>query len=523
ENVPGNVKSAARAKQVYETGDGTAVLEGVNIEYFLMNVVGIPGTVGTATFTSADGESVTVSLEDLFAEGYNSESGLGNLPAILAFAKNGAPLVPDTAHAGYTATLPLAPFTEGDPATFAVDNQGGPLMLAVPSTGRDSGDACTLENVVSLTVDIRPDSYAHLSGEAAALSGHSIRFFGEGLEKEASFTVADLESRQRQARTLDYSVMNKKGELKEQRYRGIPLYELFTEIGIRANAGEVTIHATDGSTTVVPLAKLKGQTFVNYVSPDKKQLCAMLAYGSGTVDGEITEGTPLTVEDGGPVRLMVPMGAADEVNTSLSVKNVAAIEVSANEVTTWSHSMSDVYSEFLGYEMTLTIRNEANEWSHVFTLAQLESLTDLIVRQDYTVLELGTCEGLDLWKFVKKFAGSVPGIEAPISVTTYAEDGYKNDLLSNVYLEGLEQGVVNDSGERVPVIISYAFNGIPLVDDADHPGYTGLAGNAGGPLRTVVENILGASLKTFNKLVVTIPGSDAISLTVDESLFAAAN
>jgi len=148
-------------------------------------------------------------------------------------------------------------------------------------------------------------------------------------------------------------------------------------------------------------------------------------------------------------------------------------------------------------------------------------LEDLIVRQAYNVLELGTCEGLDLWKFVKEFAGDVPGIDQPISVTTYAEDGYKNDLLSNVYLEGLTQGVLNDSGERVPVIISYAFNGIPLVDDADHPGYTGLAGNAGGPLRTVVENIQGASLKTFNKLVVTVPGTDEIALTVDESLFAA--
>lgn len=519
EGVAGNVKAAAKAKHVYETGNGTtAVFEGIDLEYFLMNVVSIPGTVGTATFSNGT-ESVTINLEDLFTEGYNSVSGKGSLPAILAFSKNGAPLVKDSASAGYTESVALIPVSDTDPAAYEVDNAGGPLMLVVPSTESSSGDGYTLENITSITVDIQPDAYAHLSGDAAKYASNKIRFYGDGLEKEVTFTVSDLENRQRQAKTLDYSMLNKAGSLTEERYRGVWVYDLFTEIGIKNNAGDVTIHSSDGSSVTVSLAKLKGQNFKNYVSPDKKTLCAMLVYGSGTVGDEITNGTPLMPDNGGPVKLIVPMGAEDEANKSLCLSDVVGIEVSANEITTWGHTMSDLYSEFLDYEVTLTIRNDKNEWSHAFTVAQLEALEGLVVREDYSVLELGTCEGIDLWKFVKLIADDVEGINEPISVTTYAEDGYKNDLLSNVYMEGLTQGIVNDSGNRVPVIIAYAFNGVPLVNDANHAGYTGLAGNTAGPLRTVVENIQGASMKYFNKLVITVPGEGEINITVDESIF----
>ncbi len=208
-----------------------------------------------------------------------------------------------------------------------------------------------------------------------------------------------------------------------------------------------------------------------------------------------------------------------ENNLASCLNDVVSIEVSANDIDTWAHTMSDVYSEFLDYEMTLTLRNDDHEWTHQFTVGQLESLEDLVVRADYDVLELGTCEGLDLWKFVKRIAGDVPGLDNPVSVTAYAEDGYKNDLLSLFYLDGLENGVENADGERRPLIIAYAFNGVPLVDDENHEGYTGLAGNTSGPLRIVAETNQGASVKYFNKLVVTLPGAGPIDITVDESMF----
>ena len=518
EDVQGNEKAAAKVKELYSIGGKSAIYEGIDLEYYLMKVVGIPGTVGTVTFSNGS-DSKTVSLDELFAKGFNTENGKDGLSAILAYAKNGTPLVKDAKSAGYIEAIELNPFTKDDPKVYNVDNCGGPLMLVVPSSDSKNDDSFALENISSITVKIEPDSYAHLKGDAAALADKTVRFYGEGLSEEHTFTVSDLESRQTQAKTLDFSVLNNKGSMSEQRYRGIPVYELFTELGICNNAGDVTVYADDGSSVTVSLSTLKGQNYVNFASPDKKPVCALLAYGSGEVDGDITKGTPLAAADGGPLKLIVPMTAEDDVNSSCCVKNVVAIEVSANEVTTWSHSMSDVYSEFLDYEMSVVLRNDDSEWEYVLTAEQLESLTNLIVREDYSVLEIGTCEGIDLWKFANLLVGDQVDLSNPVSVTVYADDGYKNDLLSVVYMEGLESGVLDANGDRKPVIICYALNGVPCVDSEEHEGYTGLAGNMGGPLRIVVENVQGASVKYFNKLVITLPGEGEINVDVDESIF----
>ena len=504
-DVAGNVKAAAKEKNLYTVNGERAVYEGVDLEYYLMNVVGIPGTVGTATFSNGT-DSVTLSLDELFAEGFNSD-GLGGISAMLAFAKNGAPLASGKDGCIDSVKLKSVP---GAPETYTVNNAGGPLMLVVPSSDRSSDDSRILENVTSITVDILPDAYAHMEGGAAALASREVKFTGEGLAKEYSFTVSELESRQVQARTLDYSILNSKGDLSEQRYRGIPVYALFTELGIKNNAGDVTVTASDGTTVTFSLSKLKGQNFVNYASPDKKAVCAMLAYGTGEVGGDVLVGTPLDSENGGPLKLIVPMGDENDVNSNLCVKNVVEISVSANEVTTWGHSMSDVYSEFLDYPITFTVRNDEHECSRKFTAAELEAMEALVIRDDYSVLEIGTCEGIDLWEFAKSIAGNVPGMDAPVSVTVYADDGYKNDLLSVVYMDGLENGVVDAGGNLKSVIICYAVNGLPCVNSETHEGYTGLAGNMGGPLRIVVENVQGASVKYFNKLVITVPGSDEI-------------
>ena len=46
-----------------------------------------------------------------------------------------------------------------------------------------------------------------------------------------------------------------------------------------------------------------------------------------------------------------------------------------------------------------------------------------------------------------------------------ASDGYKNDLLSVFAMDGLEQGVLDPEGQRKKIIIAYAINGAPLVDE----------------------------------------------------------
>lgn len=500
-------RASASVKDRYQRPDQpdqSDVYEGVSLEYLLMDYAGLPGTVGSVTF-SGGGEEVTVSLEDLFLPGYNSVTGKSGLLSVLAFAKNGAPLVGTAGDGGYTESLPLYPTDSQDPATYWVDNQGGPLTVLLPAQGEE--EARQIYGVTSIRVELEPDPYAHLEGETAALADRTVTLSGPGLTQELTLTVAELESRQTQTKTMDFSLLDQDG-LTQQRYRGIPVYQLLTEAGLCNNAGEVTVTSADGTSVTLPLSLLKGVNYTNYAAPEKQPVCALLAYGTGPVDGQ--GGAPLTEETGGPLKLVVPMDGEDAKNGELWVENVVSIQVSANQVDTWSHAMSDVYSEFLDDTMTLTIRNDDHEWTRDYTVEQLEAMDSLIVRDDYAVLELGTCEGIDLWGLVLQEAGDVPGIDQPVSVTAYASDGYKNDLLSVFAMDGLEQGVLDPEGQRKKIIIAYAINGAPLVDEESHEGYTGTAGNSSGPLRIIAETVQGASVKYFNKLVVTVPGSGPI-------------
>ena len=528
-DVAGNQKKAAFIKDSYEVSGEVDIYEGVNLNYLFMNILGLPGTNGTVTFSNGE-EELTVTIEELFTEGYNTQLGRDGMKSVLAFAKNGSPLVDSAASAGYVDSVALNPYLDSDPSVYEVKNSGGPLQVIIPSTDAKECDAKVLSNVTSITVNLIPDAYAHIEEPYNELSGSTIRFYGEGLDAEKTFTVEELESMQTKVKTMDFSVLNSKGTMSQQRYRGLAIYDIFTQIGIKSNAGDVTVYASDGSTATFSLSKLK-KSYMNYET-NESGLFVMLAYGAGSVGSDSMNGMPLVKgkddngyddavgNSGGPLKLIVPQESAEDVNSSLCVKDVVAVEVSANEIDTWGHRMSDIYSEFLDYEMTLTIQNDDSEWTHNFTVGQLELLEDLIVRDNYSVLDIGTCEGIDIWKFIQLIAGDVEGVDDPVSVTVYASDGYKNDLLSVFFREGLVNGVSGDTGDPKKLIIAYALNGYPLVDEESHEGYTGLAGNSSGPLRIVAETNQGASVKYFNKLVVTIAGSGPIDITVDESLFA---
>lgn len=522
-------KKAAWIQDCYEVSGEVDCYEGVELSYLLMQVLGLPGTNGTVTFSNEE-ESITLTIAQLFAEGCNTQLGRDGMKAVLAYAKNGSPLVADSASAGYVDSVPLKPWLSSDPAAYEVKNSGGPLQVIIPSTDPVQCNARFLQNVTAITVHLIPDSYAHIQEPYRSLGGQTVRFFGEGLDKETVFSVEQLESMQTQVQTMDYSLKDSQGSLLQQRYRGIAIYDLFARIGIKNNAGDVIVRSDDGASVTFPLTRLKKHDYRNYVT-GAEGLYAMLAYGTGAVEADPMTGLPLVggasdrgydgtlANGGGPLKLVIPQETSGEENAPLWVNNVTSVEVTANDIDTWSHRMSDVYSEFLDYEMTLTIKNDNSEWSHVFTVDQLERLEGLIVRDRYTVLDIGTCEGIDIWKLIQLVAGDVEGADDPVAVTAYASDGYKNDLLSVFFRDGLVNGVSGDTGEPKRLIIAYAFNGYPLVDQESHEGYTGIAGNGSGPLRVVAETNQGASVKYFNKLVVTLPGSGPIDITLDPDVF----
>ena len=499
-----------KLKDHYETSlNGNVeshIYEGVDLNNFLLEYIKLTGLNGNIEFKNQN-EEIIVSLDSLFEEGYNNSLKRGNIRPIIAFAKNGKALVKDKNAEGYVDYIYLRPETNEN-SKYEVKNSGGPLTIILPSIDRENYNGKHLYNVDTIVIKLDVDKYSHIYNDADNLKNNKILFTGPGLEKEVYLTVADIEEMQTKIKTMVFNIKEKdNGGIKTytDRYRGMPLYDLFKIIGIKNNAADVTIEGASDKSITVPLSRTKNK----YEFVEDEIEVAMLAFGKRPDDEEgdmvssefVSNGKALTLKDGGPIKFIIPFEDVDSTNADLFVENVTKVYVAANEISTWSHSMSDVYSEFLDDTFTLVIKNDTDEIETVWTLKELEEMKDLIVRDKYFVLNIGDAEGIDIWKLVKKNYDIKN--ENLVSVIFYAEDGYKNDVLSVVGINALENGVEFD-GEDKKVLLSYAINGYPLVNDENHEGYTGLAKNTDGPMRLIVENVQGASVKKCNKVVVTV-------------------
>jgi hypothetical protein len=150
----------AKVKDFYNVQKGdnlyNDLYEGVNLAYFLKEKVQIPGNKGTVTFISDD-SSITVTLDEIFSLGENSVTKKKDLQSVLAFAKNGAPMVPDKNSPGYESS-----YTDGSGESVPVKNDCGPLMMILPQTSEQVDTVKSLGNISSITVNLQPDKYAHI-------------------------------------------------------------------------------------------------------------------------------------------------------------------------------------------------------------------------------------------------------------------------------------------------------------------------------------------------------------------------
>lgn len=456
EDVTNNQMKSAKVKGVYDD----SIFEGVDLEYMLSEIIGIPGSNGTVEFSNGKNK-VEVELTTLF-EG----------DSIIAFAKNGSPLVPTEKSKGYVASFDLNPFSSSDPAKYTVDNAGGPLEAIVCT--KDGNQY--VENVTSIVVNIEPDNYAHLDGDAAKLANSEISFYGDGVNADKTFKVSDLEGMQKLCQTLDFG---------KERYRGISVYDLLLNVGLRYNANEVIIYSKDGSKETFKLGDLRGGDDV---------LTPLLAFGKGDVSKALKEGKPLDDKEG-PLLF---------ISSDKKIKCVEKIEVTSIEMASWNHSASDLYTGFLDEPFTVTVKSGSAEKSYEFTLKELEGMSDLVERLDYSVLDFGTCEGINFWKLVKTVAGFDFDLSNPVSVSACASDNYSKDFLSIFSMDALENGILAADGSRKPIIICYAIQGYPLVFDENDEGYSGLVSNNNGPMRFLTETNQGASIKHASKIVVVL-------------------
>lgn len=532
----------AKIKDFYELSKSSTfyndLYEGLNLSYFLQNVVQLPGYKGTITFGNGSG-SLKMGLEEVLAfSGYNGTTKLSGLAPVLAYAKNGSPMVSGKNEAdGYEGEVTLAEGT-GYEHKITVKNDGGPLAIIFPRESEDSTTASSLTSVNTITINLSPDNYAHTKAPYNSLENNTITVSGEGtrLTGPKAFTVSEIESKQTLAVTGDYNVKTSTGTQSQTRYRGIPLYNFLslTEIGLKPNADKVKVICSDDTEYIFDLSEVYKSNYINGQNTSINNLKMILAYGSASVENpDIEDGLPLVkskneadgyVEEygnsGGPIRLVVGQIDADDVNSGKILKDVIAIEVSASEMVSWNHSTSPVYQQYLDYELELKVVGEDNSelFKKYYTLEELESMVSLIERENITWVGTQTWEGINMWQFVLNEAASVPGIEDPALVTAFAEDGFSKELRSIFGMDGLQNGII-DGTKRIPIIIAYAHSGYPLVPSNTSDGYTAMVDNGYGPLRLMTHNNQGACLKNTNKIVVKVGGGGSDPQPVEEKDF----
>lgn len=487
-------KVKAKVKAFYEVQKGDSaysdLYEGVDLGYFLKDKVQIPGTKGTVTFTGSSSE-ITVSLDEIFtAEG----------KSIVAFAKNGAPMVADKNAAGYVSS-----YTDGSGEKVNVKNDGGPLMILLPQKK-------SVGSITSIKINLQPDKYAHIETPYKELAGNTLIIGGPGtrLNTPKTFKVSDIEGKQTFAVTGDYNI-KKSASTQQIRYRGIDLYSFLrsVDVGLQSNASEVVFTAADGKTITLPLADVMKTNYLNSATK-AENLKMILAYGSASVNNKNPEdGKPLAISkesagydsiyenSGGPLCLVVGQKSADDVNSSGLLKNVVNITINASAQTSWKHEMSPTYSQYLD-STVLELSGTALEAPKKFTLRELEAMDDIILRDSYTYIGEHQHEGLDLWKLISQKAGLKAGAVLT-SVKAMASDGFSKDVLSIFGKDALENGIA-DGLDRKIIMLSYAANGNPLVTDTNSDGYT--SGNEGGPIRLITHLNQGACLKDVVKIVV---------------------
>ncbi len=161
------------------------------------------------------------------------------------------------------------------------------------------------------------------------------------------YSVSDLESMQTRAVTRDFSILDGSGVLTEERYRGVLVYDLFTDIGIKNNAGDVTVLCGGRHRRhLLPFPAEKAelpQLCVSKPGASWGHACIRRRHNRRRDHGRQASRirralspatTPLIKTPEGRSGLSCPRESEDAVNADLCVKNVVAIEITANDIDT---------------------------------------------------------------------------------------------------------------------------------------------------------------------------------------------
>ncbi|MFY9114700.1 MAG: hypothetical protein WAO23_05615, partial [Dethiobacteria bacterium] len=476
-DVPAATADSARVKNYFFTkydGDEkiSDLYEGVDLNYLIFEKIGVPGNSGTVVFENEAGDrTLEVSLEEIVRSDYfNEVSGDENLKPVIAFAKNGYPLVKTQNDDGYM----------GSP----IVNCDGPLVALFGQT--EAGiPGRSLNNVQKITINISKDPWAHLEEPYDAYADDILTIKGEGLRKEHQVKVSELEFMQNYIFNREYCLAKAEDNKQSDAYRGIDIYEYIRkEIGFTAGAEAVTFKAADGSIKSFGLDEIAGKYYINELT-GADNLRVMLAFGKNgkpLVPAKTSEGYETAAgNDGGPLRLLIGQTREGDLNSGKSMRNIVEIEVEATGGDSWKHNHG-IYTKYLD-ESVLRITGSQVKEPRTFSLRQVEAMTEYVIRDIYNGGAGGESEweGIILWKIIEKAVGLADGVIEPNSVRVFAGPNY-NQLLNT---RQVIDGVKNSQGVTREIILGYAVGGYPLVPKSSDDGYVN--NNEFGPLRLIVE------------------------------------
>ncbi len=529
----------AKVKDYYETGKKgkykNDLYEGVDLRYFIRDVLQLQGSQGKITFRSGK-KKLTLDLKTVLntKNGYNAKTKLGGLTPVIAFGKNGYPLVKKTSSKGYLGKAKLTKVSgaAAEATSYRVANSGGPLQVVLPRASKKAKKIMgSMNNITSIEIDLKPDKYAHVTRPYNKLGSKKLKVTGAGtwLTGEKAFTVNELEGKQSIITTKDYSIRDKKKKVTQIRYRGLPLYKFLksTDVGLKTSADKVRVYtaARPDKPYEFALSDIMKTTYRN-TKNGKKNLPVMLAFGSSSVKFKNTKkGRPLVVSSrskgyskkyknsGGPLKLVIGQTSKTDVNSVKILNNVTRIEVTSGEQVSWNHSSAEVYKTYLDDTLEMKVVGaDGTEQTKTLTVEQLEGMKDLIAQEKIYAVKENTWEGLNFWQLIQSQFADVEGIDDPITITVKAKDGYSVDAVEKAGLDGLKNGI-KDGENRVPVLLAYGMDGYPLSAGGKSTpigvGYDSTVDNKGGPLRLMVHNAQGACIMEVTSITIAVSGSAA--------------
>ena len=480
----------ARAKGFYFTHGNyiSDLYEGVDLSYFLFEKIGLPGTMGKVTFKGGDTgtETLEVSLADIVKSDYfNEVTGVGGLKPLLAFAKNGYPMVKTGDDGGYV-EKPIV-------------NRYGPLMALFGQT-QEGAPGQWLKTINAITVEMVADPYAHLQPPYDQYACVVLNISGDGVRKDHAVTVGELEFMQNYVISGEYCMAKSETNKESIPFRGIDIYGfLQREVGFSAGADKITFISEDGFEKTFDLEEIAKADYVNEVT-GAGTLKVMLAFGKNEkplVPDKQSEGyDEAAFNSGGPLCLIIGQTGAGDLNSGKSVKSVSEIIVNAVAGDSWKHDHG-LYTQYLDLPVLRVTGSQVAE-PRTFTLRQLQELDEHILRATY--MGDTEVEGIIVWNLIKDVVGLADGVTTPSGVRVYSGPGYNQIQETSEIMNG----VLNSLGLTKEIILGYAIKGHPLVPDASSPGYVGT--NQYGPLRLIVEENNSRWTKNVDCIVVGTGG-----------------